>query len=50
MGADDRSVVDPRLRVSGVHGLRVSDTSIMPELTSGNTNGPAMAIGWRGRK
>ena len=48
MGGDDRAVVDSRLRVRGVQGLRVIDTSIMPELTSGNTNGPAMAIGWRG--
>lgn len=47
MGADDQSVVDPELRVRGVSGLRIADTSIMPELTSGNTNGPAMAIGWR---
>jgi choline dehydrogenase len=47
MGADGRSVVDPRLRVRGVECLRIADTSIMPELTSGNTNGPAMAIGWR---
>ncbi|WP_070154505.1 GMC family oxidoreductase [Sphingobium phenoxybenzoativorans] len=47
MGADDQSVVDPKLRVRGVSGLRIADTSIMPELTSGNTNAPAMAIGWR---
>lgn len=47
MGADAGSVVDERTRVRGVHGLRVVDCSIMPGLISGNTNGPAMATGWR---
>lgn len=47
MGRDEGSVVDERARVRGVHGLRVVDCSIMPGLISGNTNGPAMATGWR---
>lgn len=45
-GAGD-SVVDARLRVHGIKGLRVVDCSVMPTLPAGNTNGPAMAIGWR---
>ncbi|MBV1686234.1 GMC family oxidoreductase N-terminal domain-containing protein [Novosphingobium sp. G106] len=47
MGSDELAVVDPQLRVRGVSGLRVADTSIMPTLVSGNTNGPAMMIGLR---
>jgi choline dehydrogenase len=47
MGRDEQSVVDERMRVRGVHGLRVVDCSIMPALISGNTNAPAMATGWR---
>ncbi|RFO95236.1 glucose-methanol-choline oxidoreductase [Rhodoferax lacus] len=47
MGSDAHAVVDARLRVRGVHGLRVADCAVMPALVSGNTNGPAMALGWR---
>ena len=47
MGNDDASVVDERLRVRGVEGLRVVDTSILPTMIAGNTNGPAMAMAWR---
>lgn len=47
MGRDPASVVDERLRVRGVAGLRVVDCSVMPGLISGNTNGPAMATSWR---
>ena len=47
MGADPASVVDPQCRVRGLQGLRVVDTSIMPTLISGNTNGPAMAMAMR---
>lgn len=45
MGRDPAAVVDDRLRVRGVHGLRVADASIMPTITSGNTNAPAVMIG-----
>jgi choline dehydrogenase len=47
MGIDDAAVVDPRLRVRGVSGLRVVDCSVMPTQVSGNTNGPVMALAWR---
>lgn len=45
MGSDEAAVVDERLRVRGVDGLRVADTSIMPDLIRGNTQAPAILIG-----
>jgi choline dehydrogenase len=44
MGSDERAVVDDALRVHGVAGLRVADASVMPTITSGNTNAPVMMI------
>ncbi len=48
MGSDERSVVDPALRVRGVERLRVIDASVMPEMVSTNTNACAIMIGEKG--
>jgi choline dehydrogenase len=47
MGPSDDDIVDDRLRVRGVDGLRIVDCSIMPTMISGNLNGPMMAMAWR---
>ena len=47
MGVDERAVVDPRLRVRGIDGLRVADASIMPSIVGGYTNASSMMIGER---
>jgi choline dehydrogenase len=47
MGVDDESVVDPQLRVYGVKKLRIADGSIMPRITTGNTQAPCVIIGER---
>jgi len=48
MGTDDLAVVDPELRVHGLDALRVIDSSIMPNIISGNTQAPSMMIGEKG--
>jgi choline dehydrogenase len=48
MGREDDGVLDERLAVRGVEGLRVVDASSMPRVTGGNTNAPAIMIGERG--
>ena len=47
MGADEMAVVDPQLKVRGVSGLRIADASIMPSITTSNTNAPSIMIGWK---
>ena len=49
MGPDaSRAVVDARLRVHGLEGLRVIDASIFPQNITGNTNAPTIMVGWKG--
>ena len=49
MGNDALAVVDHRLRVHGIDGLRVADASIMPQIINANTNAPCIMIGGKGR-
>jgi choline dehydrogenase len=48
MGEDPRAVVDSRLRVRGLEGLRIIDASVMPTLTTGNIQAPVIMIGEKG--
>jgi choline dehydrogenase len=48
IGAPEDGVVDPQLRVHGIEGLRVIDASVMPRVTSGNTNAPTLMIAEKG--
>ena len=47
MGLDAGAVVNAQLQVHGIAGLRIADASVMPAITSGNTNLPAIMIGER---
>lgn len=47
MGVGEDAVVDPELRVHGIEGLRIADASVMPAITTSNTNAPSMVIGWK---